>query len=118
MSASRRRSLSSKWRHGEGMERLQQEVLDLQQELEAAKKTTRVEELTSELKREIGRARSAWRLNCEQYDAELVEKESEIAMLRLSLEPVLSIGSLVQGIRQPGRGSCLVCGEVLLLLMQ
>ena len=49
----------------------------------------RIGELSGELKQERERARSAWRLNCEQiasYDSELVEKENEIAMLKSLLE--------------------------------
>ena len=43
----------------------------------------------NERERERERERNAWRLQCEQiacYDAELVEKENEIAALKLSLE--------------------------------
>ena len=67
-----------------------------------------MEELSSELKREKERARIARRLNCEQrvqYDAELAEKESEIAMLKLSLDaaktkPIEASGEH----REPGSG--------------
>ena len=65
-------------------------MAELEQALEDAKSSSRIEELTSEFERERERERNAWCLQCEQitrYDAELVEKENEIAALKLSLEP-------------------------------
>ena len=59
--------------------------------LEASESTAaaRIEELSGELVREKERVRHVWRLNCEQiahYDAELVEREREIAALKNQLE--------------------------------
>ena len=48
-----------------------------------------IRELSGELERGRERAKSMWRLNCEQlarYDAELVEKESKIAALKTQLK--------------------------------
>ena len=85
--------LAAQWQEKAGvaeeLESQTQRADALQHDLEAAKSSSGVEELTGELEKEKERARSAWRLNCEQiawYDAELVEKEKEIVLLRGWLE--------------------------------
>ena len=67
----------------EAMERERVRVRDME-----ATSTTRIEELSSELKKEHEKARVVWRLNCEQiaqYDRDLDEKEREIVRLRALL---------------------------------
>ena len=75
----------------ESLDNLESHMSELEHTLEIA--NNRIGELSSELKREREKARSAWRLNCEQiasYDSELVEKETEITVLKSSLEAMKS----------------------------
>ena len=73
----------------EALEHHKKLAADLRSELDTERSSTRVEQLASELKKERERAKKTWRLNCEQiagHDAELAEKENEIATLKSLLK--------------------------------
>ena len=61
--------LAAQWENARRAEELETQTRHadaLQHDLETAKSSSHIEELTGELEKEKGRARSVWHLNCEQ----------------------------------------------------